>query len=396
MEGTQSISKFRVFSGSLLVGGTALGAGMLALPLVTALGGFLPAIVIYLLCWLFSVGTGLLFLEIALSTPKDANIVTMAGEFLGKGGKFVAWALYLFLFYTLTVAYVSGGGGLVSSVFGLSPTLAIFAFVVFFGGIVYLGPKAVDPFMLALMVGLVLTYLAFVTLGFDHVSSFNLERSNFWAVFTGLPVIFTSFSYQGVIPTLMTHLHRNKRAMRVAIFGGTLIPFVAYVLWDFLIKGIIPLEGEYGLLSAATMQRTAVDPLSHFLPGAPITLIAQLFAFFALTTSFVGVTLGLIDFLADSLNVSHRGWNRFGLSAFVFLPPLAIALINPALFLSALRYAGGFGCAILLGLLPILMVWQGRYRRKNPIGNCQLPGGRPLLFVMLGFIALELIIEIFF
>ncbi|MES2272690.1 MAG: aromatic amino acid transport family protein, partial [Chlamydiota bacterium] len=53
-----------VFGGTLLVAGTSIGAGMLALPVVTASGGFLPALFVYFLCWLFMTCTGLLLLEI--------------------------------------------------------------------------------------------------------------------------------------------------------------------------------------------------------------------------------------------------------------------------------------------------------------------------------------------
>src|SRR5207244_6831371 len=105
--------------------------------------------------------------------------------------------------------------------------------------------------------------------------------------------------------------------------------------------------------------------------------------------SFLGVTLGLLDFLADSLKIKKQGGRKAGLFVAVFLPPLLIALCNPGIFLNALTYAGGFGCALLLGLIPILMVWVGRYR-KGYTGQHQVPGGRVLLFLMACFVAFEL------
>ena len=78
--------KSKILSGSLLVTGTAIGAGMLALPVATCLGGFVPAIFIYLACWLFMAATGLLFLEICLWMPEDANIVSMSTHLLGPAG----------------------------------------------------------------------------------------------------------------------------------------------------------------------------------------------------------------------------------------------------------------------------------------------------------------------
>ena len=79
----------KVIGGVLLVAGTSIGAGMLALPVVTAAGGFFPAFFSYLICWAFMTSTGLLLLEISLGMPPDANLVTMAGTYLGRGEKYL-------------------------------------------------------------------------------------------------------------------------------------------------------------------------------------------------------------------------------------------------------------------------------------------------------------------
>lgn len=108
-------------------------------------------------------------------------------------------------------------------------------------------------------------------------------------------------------------------------------------------------------------------------------------------TSFLGVTLGLLDFLADGLNVSKTSKTKWWLTSLVFIPPLLVSLTNPRLFLIALDFAGGFGCALLLGLLPILMVWSGRYRLKLTSGY-SLPGGKVLLSILILFVILELVV----
>src|SRR6202034_2531754 len=99
-----------LLGGSLLVAGTSIGGGMLALPVLTSVGGFVPSLVIYFSCWLFMACTGLLFLEVSLWLHAEANIVSMADRTLGKIGKYAAWGLYLFLFYCLTLAYIVGCG----------------------------------------------------------------------------------------------------------------------------------------------------------------------------------------------------------------------------------------------------------------------------------------------
>lgn len=71
-------------------------------------------------------------------------------------------------------------------------------------------------------------------------------------------------------------------------------------------------------------------------------------------------------------------------------------MLYPNIFLLALSYAGGIGCALLLGLIPVLMVWSGRYRLKLDKTHRQLPGGKPILVLLALFIFFELIVSILY
>lgn len=388
-------SPFRTLIGTLLIGGTALGAAMLALPVATAGGGIIPAWSIYLFCWLFSICTGFLFIEIALWLPPKTNIAMMAAKILGGWGKGVVWALYLFLFYSLMVAYVAGGGHFVYQFFGSTcPSwLSTALFAGFFGTFVYLGTRVAGRLNAMLMIGLVIAYLFFIVLGSSHVNYNLSEGHSWWAALMGLPIIFTSFSYQGTVPSVFEYLGRDPRKMRFAIVIGTSIPFFAYIAWDFIIKGIVPVSGPNGLLAAKAAGLTAVDPLQHFLPGTNVHIIGSFFAFFALTTSLIGVAIGLLDFLADSLKVKKTGLNTFGLCSLIFVPPVFISITNPAIFLKALGFGGGFGCVLLLAFIPTLMVWKGRYILKYPSDTRQLSGGKLMLLFLFLAIGLELVIE---
>lgn len=383
----------RVLGGALLVAGTSIGAGMLALPVVTALGGFFPAFFVYILCWMFMTCTGLLLLELCLKLPPDANLVTMAATYLGKGGQWLAWILYLFLFYCLSIAYVSGGGGLLQGWFGGPIWMSQVVFVALLGFCVWMGAKRVDRINAVLMAGLILSYSAFVFFGLPSVNLSHLQPSRWGASLFALPVIFTSFSYQGIIPSLTSYLQRDARKIRIAILGGTSLAFCIYLLWEFLILGIIPLES---LEQAKALGQTAVAPLKDHVASPWIPRIGQAFAFFAIATSFLGVTLGLFDFLADGFQLPKKGWRKLFLASITFLPPLTISLLCPQIFIIALVFAGGIGCALLLGFLPTLMVWVARYGRAGHSGPIQLIGGKGMLLLLFLFVFLELFLEMLF
>lgn len=334
-------------------------------------------------------------LEVALWMDGETNMVSMAERTLGRFGKYAAWGLYIFLFYTLTVAYVNGSGQVVADLFdGAIPSwVAMMVFTAIFGFFVFLGPRAVDKVNVLLMVGLGVTYFTFVYLGWPHVKTHHLEHSNWRLSLLALPVAFASFGYQGIVPTLTTYLKRNVKTLRAAILIGSFIPFITYGLWEWLIHGIVPTHGPFGLADALANNHNAVRPLRFFLESRTIINISEYFAFFALVTSFLGVTLGLRDFFADGLKVKKDRQGRLFLSFLIFIPPVIISLIYPSLFIEAVGIAGGFGCALLLGLLPILMAWSGRYR-KNLGEKPLLPGGRVVLSFLAAFIVVELICEV--
>lgn len=157
--------------------------------------------------------TGLLFLEIALDMPKDSNIISMADRYLGKAGKIFSWIVYLFLFYCLSIAYISGGGALVKNLVGdyLSPNSCSLLFAIFFGFFVYIGALAVDRINIFLMVGLVVSYLIFVILGINHVDINKLGGGNFKYTIFSFPVILIFFGYQGIIPSLTYYMNKDYK-----------------------------------------------------------------------------------------------------------------------------------------------------------------------------------------
>jgi tyrosine-specific transport protein len=323
---------------------------------------------------------------------KEVNLISMASYTLGNAGKGAAWILYIFLFYSLMVAYIAGGGQIVNDLLELFPFLPKLPFLgslIFIAALspfVYIGAKAVDRINLFLMIGLFVSFFLFVFFGVNHIEAPKLFHKNFPLAIGATPIVFASFAFQGIVPTLTTYLQRDRTKVRLAIILGISIPFLIYALWEGLILGIIPLE-ELKLAQVAGL--SAVHPLKKILDFPWLFRIGEFFAFFALVTSFLGVALGLLDFLADGLKVKKTFKGRFLLCSIIFLPPFLFTLINPTLFLTALEYAGGIGCALLLGLLPILMTWWGRYIHKFP-GQRLLLGGKISLIALSLFIFFEL------
>jgi tyrosine-specific transport protein len=382
-----------VVGGTLLIAATTIGVGMLALPLATGAGGFFPASMIYLLTWFFMLCTGLLLLEVCIWMPNDANLITMTHRLLGPIGQAICWVVYLFLFLTAMIAHVSGGGETITSLIGggLPNWAAMIIYVLIFSPVVYLGTRSVDRFNLILMGGVLISYSLFIFTSAKSVQSSLLAHINWAQAWPALPILLTAFTYQLIIPTLMTYMNRDVKKVRLSIILGTAIPLVVYMIWELLILGIVPVDR---LILGETRGEIATVALKEILNNPIIFKIGSWFAFFVLTTSYIALALAFVDFLADGLKIKKVGLKKIGLCLAVFVPPTVIALIYPGLFIKALRYAGGISCTLLFGLLPPLMVWIGRYVKKYQKENHQLPGGKVVLSIIIGFVLLEMVLQV--
>lgn len=383
--------KHHLLGGTLLIAGTSIGVGMLALPVVTAAAGFLPTFIIYILAWLFMIGTGLLIVEASLWCPKDSNLISISRHLLGPKGAAGCWLLYLFLFYCLMVAHTAIGGQAVDQLhFNFPSWFSSLIYVLVFAPVVYLGTKAVDRFNMVFISCVILTFILFLVLSASHIKVELLARHEWGAAWSTLPIVMTAFGYQNLIPTLMTYMDRDYKAVRKAIIIGTSIPLAIYLIWEFFILSIVPFEK---LAEAAAMGKNAVVPLQEAIHEGALSTIGDAFAFFAMTTSFIGMAIAFFDFWADGLKWEKKGVKRAGLCALVFGIPLLIVWVNPHVFLTALNLAGVFGVSILLGIYPILYVWMGRYRHKHSHQHQLVKGGKPMLALMSLFILLVIFLS---
>lgn len=393
----------RFIGGLLLVAGTTIGAGMLALPIVTGFAGFFPSLVLLLLYWLFMAFTAQLMLEVNLWMAPHTNLLTMAHKTLGRGGKLFSWIIYLFLLYSLTTAYLAGGGTILIEMiealthWQIPAWVTPFPLLLLFGFAVYEGASSVDFVNRLLMFCLMSAYALMILFLTPYVQPALLTHANWAALWIPVSIVSISFGFHIIIPTLTDYLNRDVKQIRRVLILGSLIPLIVYISWEILTLGIIPLEGNLGLREGFEKGIDGASLLASILKNPTLALLARLFSLFAIITSFLGVSLSLRDFLADALHIEKSPKGRLMLYLLTFLPPLAIVLIDPRAFLNALEYAGAFGVVTLLGLLPVLMVWRGRYVQKRE-GPYRTPGGKwalaAALLVSLSVIALEIIIKL--
>ncbi|KAL3677507.1 hypothetical protein R1sor_027455 [Riccia sorocarpa] len=377
-----------VLSAALLVAGTTIGAGILAIPAVTQDAGFLASSATVVTCWLYMVGTGLLIAEVNVNTMCElgaggVSIVSMADRTLGPTGVRVACGTYLFTHYALLVAYVARSSEIITAAIGSPLWLSGLLFTGAIGSLCYFAsPRAIGAVNGALVGGIIISFAALVGVASGNIHLDSLIKANWAAVPASVPIITLSFVYQNIVPVICTELEGDLPKIRSAVVLGTSIPLVMFLVWDALILGSFPAAGD-SISSASGV----ADPLAILrATNSTVGPIIQTFSLLAVATSYIGFVLGLSDFLADLLKLPSGGSRQPLPYLLTLFPSLALALTYPDIFFQALDFAGTYGVLVLFGIIPAAMAWSQRYMdRSLSISKVELvPGGQLTLAIIIG------------
>lgn len=370
---------------------------MLALPVSTAEVGFTNSIFFLFFCWAVMTAGALLILEVNLRLPAGSNMITMAKTTLGLPGQIIAWITYLFLLYTLLSAYISGGSDVFNNLLQkahihLPGWITSIVFTLLFSLVVYKGIRSVDYVNRGLMFGKLGVYALLVIIICPHVSSEGLIGGSPRAITGTLMILITSFGFASIVPSLRDYFEQDIKTLRRVILYGSLIPLFCYILWDAIIMGVITRDGENGLIALMSSEHATSGLTEALNQSVNNQWISGFFSFFTsicMVTAFLGVSLGLFDFLADGLKLKKSGHQGRYTLALTFIPPLAVVLLNPGIYLNALNYAG-ICCVILLLLLPTAMAWQGRKQAILGSDEQLVPGGN-IVLTTIGLVAIGLL-----
>ncbi|HIF9328870.1 TPA: aromatic amino acid transport family protein [Photobacterium damselae] len=372
----------KTFGSMLIIAGTTIGAGMLALPLASAGLGFTTSILIMIGMWALMSYTALLMLEVHQYADKSATLHTLAYKLLGRKGQVIASGAMLFLFYALCAAYIAGGGAqlhqkIQSLHVDIAPQIATVVFTFVIASVVAIGTHSVDIVNRVLFTAKIIAMAVMLALLLPQVKSHNLLEMPMQQglIISALPVVFTSFGFHGSIPSIVRYLGLNIPNLKKVMIFGSALPLIVYLLWQLATQGILS-QSE---LLANTDLTQFINALSQRLHNPLVGQSVSLFADLALATSFLGVSLGLFDFLADTLRRKATLAGRVQTACVTFIPPLAFALFYPQGFIMALGYAA-IALVILAIFLPVAMVWQQRKQKatstQENTSDYQVMGGK--------------------
>ncbi|WP_409013995.1 tyrosine transporter TyrP [Arsenophonus sp.] len=362
---------------------------MLAMPLAASGVGF-PMIALMLIgLWALMSYTALLLVEVYQYNPAHLGLGSIAKRYLGLPGRVITSLSMLLLMYALATAYIGGAGVLIanslSSWTGINISInsAIILFTIIGGTIVCIGTHSVDLINRILFIAKIVFLLIMLVVMMPHVENINLTAMPVekGLVLSAIPVIFTSFGFHGSIPSLVSYMDGNINKLRKIFIIGSAIPLFAYILWQIATLGAIPQTTFIGILANQSGLNGLLSAINDIVATSQVNIAVNLFMDLALATSFLGVTLGLFDYLADMFKRKNTPFGRLQSGLLTFLPPLVCALFFSS-FVQALTYAA-VALSILALILPTLMVMRVRKIEANKTNRYRVKGGTPALLIVL-------------
>lgn len=378
-------------AGITIVAGTAVGAGMFSLPVVSAGMWFSWSILLLAFTWFFMYHSSLMIMEVNLNYEPGASFDTFVRDTLGPRWNLLNSLTLTFVLYILTYAYVSGGGSIVShtlsSVTGihLPGKLAGLIFAVGLAAFVWFSTALVGRMTTILVGGMIITF-ALTASGLTARVQLPILLDNRpeYALFTlaAIPYFLTSFGYHGNVPSLIKYYGRDPRRVRLCLLYGSLISLLVYSAWHVVTLGNISRPDFKPIIAAGGNIGDLVGALAGVADEENLTSLLSAFANMAVVSSFLGVTLGLFDFIADKFKFDDSRGGRFKTALLTFVPPTLGGLIFPNGFLYAIALAGL--CACMWGaIIPALAVKASRKKYGNP--HYRVWGGDALVYLIMSY-----------
>ncbi|UNH31062.1 aromatic amino acid transport family protein [Moellerella wisconsensis] len=361
---------YQDFTWVLSLFGTAVGAGVLFLPIKAGAGGFWPLVILALLAtpmiWLAH--KGLARFVLSAKNP-NADITDTVEEHFGKIGANIITFAYFFAIYPIVLIYGVGITNTVDSFLvnqvGLDPLprwlLSGVLISAMTAGVIF-GRELMLKVTSMMVYPLVFILLALSLYLIPEWNTSMVEVTPDWStlpviVWMAIPLIVFSFNHSPII-SQFTKDHRQMYGDQAVIktdmiTGGAAMMLTGFVMF-FVFSVVLSLTPEQ--LIAAKEQNISVLSYIANVHASPIVIyLGPIIAFAAIVSSYFGHFLGAHEGLVGLVK-SHSSASvskiRKGSMIFIVLTTWIVAIKNPSI-LDMIETMGAPMIAAILFILPV-------------------------------------------
>ncbi|OEG03573.1 HAAAP family serine/threonine permease [Aeromonas caviae] len=386
--------------------GTAVGAGILFLPINLGLGGIWPLIIVAVLAgpMTFLAHRGLARFVLSSSRPQ-ADFTEVAEEHFGKMAGRLISALYFLSIFPILLIY---GVGLTNTVesfmvnqLGLaSPDRVMLSGVLVFAMIAVMlaGEKAMlraFAVMVYPLAAILLALSCYLIPQWQWPEVTAFEGASFLnTVWLALPVTVFAFSHASAISGFANVQRREygeqAETKSGLILRNTTVMLVGFVLF-FVFSCVLSLSPAQ-LAEAKAQNVSVLSYLANITDNPVIVTLGPLIAFIAISSSFLGHFLGaresLKSLIAKPTGLPLAKADKLGI-ALMFFAIWGAAIINPGI-LGLMETLSGPVIAMILFIMPVVAIYKvealARFRHRWVNGFILLTGAlavSALLFSLL-------------
>ncbi|MFM7969899.1 aromatic amino acid transporter [Aeromonas sp. A-5] len=381
-------SKPSVTGGACIIASVCVGAGMLGLPSAGAGAWTSWSSLAIILTMIIMTVSGWMLLEAFKPYELTASFNSVTKDLLGHKINIFNNLTVYFVGGILLYAYITSSGLILSGLLGINSQLASVLFVLVFSCFVWHSTRAVDRISVVLIAFMVLSFVFGVSglaANIDATMLFHSlteELGQAPYALAMLPVALTSFGYHHSVASMRAYYGEEQKAKQ-AILGGTLIALALYLLWLLSIFGNLPRNAFGPIIAKGGDVDVLLGALASVIESKRISNAINLFSMAAILSSFIGVGLGVFDYLADLFKFDNSRQGRAKSWGVTFLPPLVFSLLFPFGFVVAIGYAGA-AATVWACIIPALLAKKSRELAPQG-GGFKAPGGQPMVVAVILF-----------
>lgn len=390
-----------IIGGACVVASVCVGAGMLGLPTAGAGAWTYWSLGLIGLTMVVITLSGWMLLEAFKAYPLQVSFHTVTRSLLGRKINFINNLSVYFVGAILLYAYTTSAGQILNGLLDVNAKLAATLFVLLFSSFVWISTRAVDRVSVLLIVFMLLSFFFGISglaqhIQFEQVFNFTQINDNAHASYAPyaialLPVALTSFGYHHSVASMRIYYQGEEKA-KWAILGGTSIALFFYVVWIMSVFGNLPRANFAPVIAAGGDVEVLLNAIGSVAQTEQTARWIRAFSMAAILSSFIGVGLGVFDYLADRLGFDNSKSGRLKTWAATFLPPLVCSLLFPFGFVLVIGLAGA-AATIWTCIVPALLVYKIRQRPEGQQGF-KAPGGQLALWIVLSFGVITAIVHV--
>lgn len=385
-----------LIGGACIIAGVCVGAGMLGLPSAGAGAWTFWSLLAIIITMIIMSLSGSMLLETFKHYDWHVSFDSVTRDLLGNSINIINNLAVYFVGGILLYAYTTSSGYILQEALGIHHQLGAILFVALFSAVVWHSTRAVDRLSILLIIFMIMSFI-FATFGmatqinWSQLLTTDTNQSYAPYFMMMLPVALTSFGYHHSVASMRIY-YQNEHKANYAIWGGTTIALLFYTIWLISVFGNLPRNEFAPVIAKDGAVEALLIALGNAVQSNHVQQALNAFSMAAIFSSFLGVGLGVFDFLADFFNLKHNQKGRTQAWCITFLPPLILSLLFPLGFLIAIGYAGAIA-TIWTCIIPALLLLKSRQRHPKATGF-KTPGGKTTALLVLIFGVLVAIFHI--